>query len=563
VGLGAVALNREVDRLLHTGRPKDVKATDERLARAFDLDSRSQRSARLWIENRVLGALLVDDEPRGIDSAVHRGRTVGLPEKDLAVGRVASFLVDGDLAGAAALLPKWDRQARDDAYYQLAAGAVLERAGDARALERYDAAARLDPKLIPAEVLLARLLLLEQGVPRARPVIDALRAKVGEAPTVRALEALAWVVAPERPLALPDAAKLSAEDEKALPSPLASVPAMVEAVLAMARGELVQASNALDRAIESAGGPVLAASLGFLAIETGNESLARKAALRALSFAALYPRARTLAARVALLGGRIDEAQRAVEELDPKSPDVAIVHAVVAYETAEPQNLADALQALGAASASPAFAGLVASPGVLLGTRYPAPGELEELASPIVPWGELVALDAALDTGNLAAAEKLTSRRADENSAPSPVLELRAARLARYSRKIDEALAASERAFSGKPTAALVIERVYELVDKEQPEEARELVARYPALLGPMSGWLGVLLDVASNQPAQAAVRLAKLEPPPDDAPTVLRVVVARSLAAAGDKRARPYVLRLAKRLGRHPDVVLALAALK
>ena len=37
-----------------------------------------------------------------------------------------------------------------------------------------------------------------------------------------------------------------------------------------------------------------------LAIEAGDEQLARKAALRALQFAAVYPRARTLAARVAL-----------------------------------------------------------------------------------------------------------------------------------------------------------------------------------------------------------------------------------------------------------------------
>ena len=73
---------------------------------------------------------------RGIDSAVHRGKTVELPEKDTAFGRIASFMAEGDLAGGAAILSRWDTASGRDPYYQLAAGAVLERAGDLRAIER-------------------------------------------------------------------------------------------------------------------------------------------------------------------------------------------------------------------------------------------------------------------------------------------------------------------------------------------------------------------------------------------------------------------------------------------
>ncbi|HEX6276300.1 MAG TPA: hypothetical protein VFZ53_24840, partial [Polyangiaceae bacterium] len=175
----ADALAGEVERLLHSGGVAELRATDEKLSQAFELDSLSQRAARLWLENRVLGALLLGGEPRGIDSAIHRGRTVGLAEKDLAFGRMASFLVEGDLAGAAAQLPKWDKEAGRDAYYQLAAGAVLERAGDLRAIERYEAARTLDPKLAACDILLGRLALLEFGEQRAQPVLDSVKNKLG------------------------------------------------------------------------------------------------------------------------------------------------------------------------------------------------------------------------------------------------------------------------------------------------------------------------------------------------------------------------------------------------
>ena len=111
----AEALVTEIDRLLHSGSVPELRSTDDKLSRAFELDSLSQRAARLWLENRVLRALMLNEESRGIDSAVHRARTVGLGDKDVAFGRIASFLTEGDLAGAAAQLPKWDGEAGRDA----------------------------------------------------------------------------------------------------------------------------------------------------------------------------------------------------------------------------------------------------------------------------------------------------------------------------------------------------------------------------------------------------------------------------------------------------------------
>jgi predicted Zn-dependent protease len=554
----AEALNAQVDKLLKTGSTSELRATDDRLARSFELDSRSQRAGRLWLQNRVLSALLLAGETRGIDAAVYRGRTVGLPEKDLLVGKVASFLVEGDVAGGAALLVSGDKTSGTDAYYQLAAAAVLERAGDPRALERYAAAVQLAPELVPAELLHARLLLLEAGPDAARPVIEASRKRTGETPITRALSALSWVVAPNRPDELPAEAQLQPGDAEKLPAPLAAVPAMVDAARALNKQDLPAASKSIDSAIGLAMTPALAASLGFLAIEAGDEVVARKAALRALQFSGVYPKARTLAARVALLGGRIDEAQKAIEGLDPASADVAVVRAVVAYESLESADLKGALEALGNSAVGSAFSALEAAAGVVSGSGFPTPAQIEELAAPEKPWGELVAIDAALETGNLLLAEKLLAKRSAETLRPVHLRRL--ARLRRLQGKLDEALQASAASAKGGMALPLLLERVYELLAKDDVAVAKQLAATYPSLLGPLAGWVGVLTDVASKQAAAATVRLTKLELPPEESPLAVRVLVARALMASGDKRAKPYLALQLKKLPKNPDLLAAAA---
>jgi len=77
------------------------------------------------------------------------------------------------------------------------------------------------------------------------------------------------------------------------------------------------------------------------------------------------------------------------------------------------------------------------------------------------------------------------------------------------------------------------------------------------------TGGAGVLVDVANKQKAQAAARAAKLDLPLPETPLALRILVARALAASGDKRARPYVLALAKQVPKHPYVNEAALELK
>ena len=87
-------------------------------------------------------------------------------------------------------------------------------------------------------------------------------------------------------------AKLGDADRKELPQPLTPVPYMVDALQAMQSGEHELASKAIAQGVGLSESPAMATRLGFLAIQAGNEKLARKAALRALQFAAVYPGAR-------------------------------------------------------------------------------------------------------------------------------------------------------------------------------------------------------------------------------------------------------------------------------
>ncbi len=182
---------------------------------------------------------------------------------------------------------------------------------------------------------------------------------------------------------MPDDAKLEASDAEKLPAPLSGVPAMVEAVQAMRAGDLPKVSHAIDSAVAGAMTPSLAAGLGFWRSRRATSNWRARPRCARCKFSAVYPRARTLAARVALLGGRLDEAQKAIEELDPAAPDVAVVRGVVAYEALEPADLEAALRSIGeAAHTRQAYTALAAGPGVLTGSAFPSHEKLESHGHP-------------------------------------------------------------------------------------------------------------------------------------------------------------------------------------
>ena len=152
----AEALLGTVEAQLHASKPDVLADTEKELAQAFQLESRSPRAALDWARERAMVGLVKSGADVAFEDAMARDKEVGVPEEKYAFARVASFLFQGDTAGAAAVLPHWDGPAGIDPWYEMVAGATLERAGDARARDRYATAAKLDPDLVVAQVAQAR-----------------------------------------------------------------------------------------------------------------------------------------------------------------------------------------------------------------------------------------------------------------------------------------------------------------------------------------------------------------------------------------------------------------------
>jgi hypothetical protein len=552
----AKKLNTEVAGLLRGGKIADLSTTETKLSQAFDLDPNSSQTALLWVTNRVLRLLEAEGESQGIDSALTRARQTGVAEPELAFGRIGSFIAQGDTAGAAALLPQWDGPAKKDAYYQLLAGVALERAGDLRAIERYQLATSLDPELLPAQIMLARAVILEGDRLKGLELVRHIRSKWPNRAETSALSALAWARDPAR-----GAAPLEAEQTKAhrdeLPVALRAVPNAVEALQSMEKSALMDGKAAIVRALTSATTPAVATWLGSLALQMGDDALARRAALQAVAYSAIYPQARVLAARVALAGGRLDEALNAVAELDATLPDVAIVRASVAYERLDPEGVALALDTLTPeARTRPEMAALVKAVDVVRGNVVLDPTVLRAIASPEIAWGDVIAIDAALDSGNLTIANELIDRFRDAKDRPPRAL--RVARHLRYTERAADADAPSAIAAS-QPTARSVVERILVLLATNKGEDARAFVAKNAQVLGPMASWVLCYIDADGPRLAESRAKAALLEPPALSAPFLWRVITALAMGDLGDKkRGVPYVKNMVRSFPKNPDVLIA-----
>ncbi|MGH7328575.1 MAG: hypothetical protein ACREJX_09520, partial [Polyangiaceae bacterium] len=306
--------------------------------------------------------------------------------------------------------------------------------------------------------------------------------------------------------------------------------------------------------------------LGSIAIATGDEALARRAALVAVQFSAVYGPARVLAARVALLGDRLDEALKATEELDASSPDVAIVRGAVAYEQGDADGLARALDALSPdARRLPVLLPLTLGQEVLAGKEKGISAErLAQLAEDDSPWADLVAMDVALDTGNVALADKLAAAWGKPSDSTPPLRALRLARLARYENRLDDADALSAAAVaSGTITLRSLAERVYTLAARDKASEATPLLAKNPLVLGPLATWLSAYAAASAGHVEEARAKVASIDPPPDLAPLTARIVAGMSLGKMQDRRrGAPYIHSLVNDGVVNPDIAAAGAAL-
>jgi predicted Zn-dependent protease len=563
--LAAETILARVEDNLHAAKLSSIAPMEQDFSQVFDLDSRSPRAAQDWLRERALVGLLNGGKDVAFEDATTRATEVGLKEENLSFAQLAGFLFQGDTAGGAALLSRFDGPAANDAWYQLLAGATLERAGDPRSIERYATALKLDPDLFIARVALTRTVAIDGDPQKAVELAKDIRTRYPDRAEGLALMALAWARDPTRTDQAPKEADDALTRETELPVGLLAIPHAVAAVRALDKHDLDLAKAEVERGLQVADSPGIASWLGSIAIATGDEPLARRAALVAVQFSAVYAPARVLAARVALLGDRLDEALKATEELDSASPDVAIVRGAVAYEQADADGLARALDALAPdARKLPVLAPLVTGQDALASREKTiTPDRLSQLADDDSPWADLVSMDIALDTGNLPAADKIATAWGKPTDSTPPLRALRLARLARYENRLDDADSLSLAAISsGTVTLRTLTERVFTLAARDKAGDASPLLAKYPLVLGPLATWLSAYASAANGHTDEARAKASSVDPPPDLAPLPAKIIVGAALGKMGDRRRGPsFIHSLIDAGAINPDVAAAATA--
>lgn len=548
----------KVDKDLQTADAKLLEPAEKSISRAFELESRSPHAALTWLRERALVGLLRGGADLAFEDSTQRAKAVGVEDKRVAFAHVASFLFQGDTAGAAATIAKWDSVAQDDAWFQLLAGATFERAGDPRALERYGAAVKLDPELIVAQFLLTRAVAIDGDPRRAAELANEFRIRYPARAEGSALVALAWSRDPLRGEAPPEVKEVTDKGEE-LPVSLRAVPHAARAILALHKGAVDDAKPHLQKGLEVADTPGIAAWLGSIALVMGDENLARKAALTAVSFSAVYPPARVLAARVALLGARLDEALKAAEDLPPSSPDVAIVTAAVSYEKLDGERMGRAFDAVpDDAKKLPFATPLTRGQALLAGNLGVLTSDkVKDMSDDEAPWADLVAMDWALDSGDLDLAKKVADQWRGE---PRSMHAVRLARLARYDGRLEDADKLSRAALeTGTVTMRALAERVFTLVAMKRDGDALALFKTYPNVGGPLAKWLRAYATAAHGKIDEARAIVSQEDPPPAAAAMPARIIAASAYATMKDTRhGHDYTKPIAQAGFANPDVAFA-----
>ncbi len=554
----------QVEADLRSSQASLLGPTEDRFNHIFEIDSRSDRAALDWLHERALSGLLKGGSDLAFEENITRAHEVNVPEKNVAFALMASFLFQGDTAGAAALLSKWDPVSGQDAWYQLFAGATLERAGDGRSRERYEAATKLDPELVIAHIGLIRETAVDGDPIKAAELAKAFRAKWPDRIEGQALVALAWGRDPSRGEQAPPEVLETIAKAELLPVGLRAVPHALAAILAVDKRDYAKTKEEVQAGLLVVETPGIAAWLGVIALDTGDEALARKGALAAVQFSAVYPPARVLAARVALLGDRLDEALKATEELDANSADVAVVRAAAAYERVDGSGLQSALEAVPPeARKLPFLASLTIAEDVLAGNATIHGDAILEMADDEAPWSDLVAMDMALNGGELDVADKIADKW--KGTEERPLHALRLSRLARYHGRFDDADKLSTIALTqGTVTTRVLIERVLVLVARDKPTEVGPLLAKFPLVLGQAnSAWLSAFASASNAKIEDARGKTSQLDAPPNAAPVPVRIIAAVSLGAMHDRKRGPDLIKALFSAGLvDPDVIAAGAAL-
>lgn len=552
----AQELGMRLATALDSGSRLQLRDSEADFQTLFELDSRGREPAFLWLENRVMQTLLGDEPVSGIESALQRARAVGVEEHRLIFGRLASSLAAGDLPGAGATIAEWDARAKEDALYQLLTGVVFERAGNPEALDRYTEAVRLQPDLKLAHAYAARLALLTLGPVESRSLVEVACARLGPGPASDVLRGLEWATSPFTDNKPPTV--VAREISGDLAPLLQDTASAVVAVRARREGRLEESTAAFERALGPSATPAMAAWIGYQALDAGDVEIARRAALKAVELSAQHKGSHALAARIALAEGRLDAAREAVRGVDPSSRDVLLIEAVTAYENLQGPEAARLVAQLPPdASSSAILEALTASDKAIAGTLHPKESALQQLADEQRLWGSIIAVDVALDAGQLDAAERIAKERAFDAKVPAHAARLM--RLRRYRGQGAEALELAPALLEARAaTPRAAAELVLTFVAEARVAAATSALEDMKAAAGGLAPWLEAIVEKARGREPNAAKLLAALEPPEKGRPLLEQVVALRALASVKDKRAKAYYAQLERRFRAQPDVLIA-----
>jgi tetratricopeptide (TPR) repeat protein len=552
----AQELGMRLASALDSGSRMQLRDSEADFQSLFELDSRGREPAMLWLENRVMHTLLDDEPVSGIESALQRARAVGVEEQRLIFGRLASSLAAGDLPGAGATIAEWDARAKGEALYQLLAGMVFERAGNPEALERYVEAVRLQPDLKLAHAYAARLALLTLGPVESRSLVEVACARLGAGPASDVLRGLEWATSPFTDNKPPTV--VAPEISGDLSPLLQDTASAVVAVRARREGRLDESTAAFERALGPSATPAMAAWIGYQALDAGDVEIARRAAVKAVQLSAQHKGSHALAARIALAEGRLDAAREAVRGVDPSSRDALLIEAVSAYENLQGPEAARLIAQLPAdASSTAILEALAASDKAIAGTLRPKDGALRELANEQRLWGAIIAVDVALDAGQLDAAERIAQEHAFDAKVPAHATRLM--RLRRYRGQGPAALELAPALLDARAaTPRAVSELVLAFVAEARVAAATSALGEMKAAAAALGPWLEAIVEKARGREPNAAKLLTALEPPTKARPLVEQVVALRALASVKDKRAKPYYAQLERRFRAQPDVLMA-----
>jgi hypothetical protein len=179
------------------------------------------------------------------------------------------------------------------------------------------------------------------------------------------------------------------------------------------------------------------------------------------------------------------------------------------------------------------------------------------MADDEAPWADLVAIDWALDAGDVELAKKIVDRWRGE---PRSMRAIRLARLARYDGKLEDADKYSRIALeTGTVTMRALTERVFTLVALKRDADALALFKAYPNVGGPLAKWLRAYATAAHGKIDDARAIVAQEDPPPAAAAMPARLIAASAYAVMKDSRhGAEYTKPIVQAGFANPDVAFA-----